>query len=189
MADMVEMVVDSVRLSLMTSEGVIVLREKTGERFLPIFVTRSMADGITASLNDIVTIQPSSWNLIINSLKGLNAKIVRTEIVRLADDIYYGNIVAGSDGNLKNIDARSSDAIAVAVCAHIPILVSSDVMDVAGIVRELDIRTLPLQGVEPPPSPKQEADEKYLSLYKDFLKNLDWGDSEKNDKDDDKDNP
>lgn len=183
MAEMVEVVVDSVRLSLMTSEGLIVLREKDGERFLPIFVTRSMADGITAGLNDIVTIQPSSWNLIVNSLKSLNVKIFRAEIVKLMDDTYYGNIVAGTEGNLKNIDARSSDAIAVAIHAHIPIFVSSDIMDIAGVARELDIRTSSPKDVQSPAGAKPNDDEKYLSIYKDYLKNVDWEDGEKNDKD------
>ena len=66
-------------------------------------------------------------------------KIKRIEIVSLKEDIFYGNIVAEVNGQETNVDSRPSDAIALAVRAHVPILVDESVIQNAGITPETDV--------------------------------------------------
>jgi bifunctional DNase/RNase len=184
---MIEMVVDSVRVSLMTPERVVILREKDGERFLPIFIGNDVSEGITVSLNEVEVMRPLTWDLILNSLKSLQVELFRVEIVKIQDNIFFGNLVAGQEGNLRNIDSRASDAIALAIRAHVPIFVAVDVMEKAGIVPDENIETLQAEADESLSESQQEEEEKYLSPYEDFLKNLDLGDNTENDKKDDED--
>jgi uncharacterized protein len=91
--------------------------------------------------------------------------------VKLQDDIFYGNIVAESNGKEMHIDSRPSDAIAIAVRAHVPILVHQSVMESAGIEpdREVQESNPPVNNEAPPPP----EDPNRLSVFKDFIDKLD----------------
>jgi bifunctional DNase/RNase len=142
MSDMVEVVIDSVRVSLMSPQRLVVLRQLDADRFLPIWVGPYEAEAITVALQEIEMIRPLTHDLLKNVFTTFNTRITRVEIVSLREDIYYGNIIAESDtGQRISIDSRPSDAIALAVRAHVPILVSLDVMTTAGITPEKDITT------------------------------------------------
>ena len=184
MPEMVEVVIDSVRVSLMSAQRVVVLRQTELERYLPIWVGPFEAESITVALQEVEISRPMTHDLLKNLFPLFNAKILQVEIVALKEDVYYGNIVAETEAKIINLDARPSDAIALAVRAHVPILVSQAVMDEAGIVPEKN-----LQGEdtsEPDEklasgSEAQPGDEKRLDVFEDFLKNLgnDKSDKEK----------
>jgi bifunctional DNase/RNase len=183
MSDMVEVVIDSVRVSLMSPQRVIVLRETDMERYLPIWVGPSEADAITVGLQEVEIARPMTHDLLKNLFSVFNAKVLRAEIIALKEDIFYGNIVAEKERKIVDIDSRPSDAIALAVRAHVPILVSRDVMEAAGIVPENDIQS---EGTATPPDeagslPMPPAgSEEGLDVFEDFLKKLkdDPGDEE-----------
>ncbi len=184
MTDMVEVVIDSVRVSLMSPQRVVVLRQTEVERYLPIWVGPFEAESITVALQEVEISRPMTHDLLKNLFTLFNGKILRVEIVALKEDVYYGNIVAETDGKTINIDSRPSDAIALALRAHVPILVSKAVMDEAGIAPEKNIQDEPPS--EPAEKPAAEAkaepgDEKRLDVFEDFLKKLggDKGDEEK----------
>jgi bifunctional DNase/RNase len=116
------------------------------------------------------------------------------EIVVLKGEVFFGNIVAETGGKILDIDSRPSDAIALAIRAHAPILVSQDVMDAAGIIPERDIqadsapedrqektRPLPRSEDEIESVEKNKENDKGLDVFEDFLKKLkdDPGDEEK----------
>jgi bifunctional DNase/RNase len=184
MSEMVEVVIDSVRVSLMSPQRVVVLRQKDMERYLPIWVGPYEAESITVALQEVEISRPLTHDLFKNLLTLLNGKILRVEIVALKEDIFYGNIVAETEGKIINIDSRPSDGIALAVRTHVPVLVNQAVMDEAGIIPEKNIQegTPPetvektAQGAEAEPE-----DEKRLDVFEDFLKKLgtDKGDKEK----------
>ncbi|MGB8214358.1 MAG: bifunctional nuclease family protein [Anaerolineales bacterium] len=179
MSDMVEVVIDSVRVSLMSTQRVVVLRQTEMERYLAIWVGPYEAEHITVALQEVEMSRPLTHDLLKNLFTYFNAKILRVEIVALKGDIFYGNIVAKTDEKILDIDARPSDAIALAVRAHVPILVSQEVMDAAGIVPERDIQA---EGPVTPadaPHPAEDSDEG-LDVFEDFLKKLkdDPGDEE-----------
>ena len=173
MSDMVEVVIDSVRVSLMSPQRVVILRQTDLERYLPIWVGPYEAESITVALQEVEMIRPLTHDLLKSLFATFNAKVTRVEIVALKEDIFYGNIVAEEDGKTLNIDSRPSDAIALAVRAHVPILVNQAVMDSAGIVPEHDMQS----DTSPAPPPEKAdkstpADEERLDVFEDFLKKL-----------------
>ena len=184
MTDMVEVVIDSVRVSLMSSQRVVVLRQTDVERYLPIWVGPFEAESITVALQEVEISRPMTHDLLKNLFTLLNGKILRVEIVALKGDVYYGNIVAETDGKTINIDSRPSDAVALAIRAHVPILVNQAVMDEAGIVPEKNLQEEnPSEPAEKLTSGAEAApeDEKRLDVFEDFLKKLgtDKSDEEK----------
>jgi hypothetical protein len=191
MSDMVEVVIDSVRVSLMSPQRLVVLRQLDADRFLPIWVGPYEAEAITVALQEIEMIRPLTHDLLKNIFTTFNTRITRVEIVSLREDIYYGNIIAESDtGQQISIDSRPSDAIALAVRAHVPILVSQDVMTKAGIIPEKDIAAQTQsaarvtseasspQASSAPPKPTEPADDR-LSVFEKYLSNIDLDPSSK----------
>lgn len=179
MTDMLEVVIDSVRVSLMSPHRVVLLREKEGERYLPIWVGPYEAEAITVALQEVEMIRPLTHDLLKNIFGLFEARLLRVEITSLRDDIFYGEIVAEQEGRLIRIDARPSDAIALAVRARVPILAARSVLQVAGIRPDDDIAAASDSPSDAPPSPPPAPDEsdRRLSVFKDFLDRLDEGKS------------
>lgn len=170
MEDMVEVVIDSIRVSLMSQQRIVILREQDEERYLPIWIGVYEAESITIALQEVEVSRPLTHDLIRNVFNQLNARVIRVEVISLRDDTFYGNIVAESNGHTFNIDARPSDALAIAVRTHVPIFVSQTVMNAASIIPEDDI-----QDQEPKmemPADEAIGDER-LSVFEDFLERLD----------------
>jgi bifunctional DNase/RNase len=182
MSEMVEVVIDSIRVSLMSPQRVVVLRQIDMERFLPIWVGPYEAEAITVALQEVEISRPLTHDLLKNLFTLFNGKVLRVEIVALKEDVFYGNIVAETDGKTINIDSRPSDAIALAVRAHVPVLVSQAIMDEAGIIPEKNLQDEnPSEPVEKPGPESEPEDEKRLDVFEDFMKKLgaDKGDEEK----------
>jgi hypothetical protein len=185
MSEMVEALIDSIRVSLMSPQRVIILRQKDAERYLPIWVGPYEAESITVALQEVETSRPMTHDLLKNVLKVFDAVLVRVEIVALRDDTFFGNLVLSHNGQLFDVDSRPSDAIALAVRAHVPILINQKVLDEAGIRPEQDMRedNQPESHVPPaeelgsggiPNEVKDLAplDEERLDVFDDFLKKL-----------------
>lgn len=176
MPDMHEVVIDSVRVSLMSSQRVVILRQKDVDRYLPVWIGPHEAEAITVALQEVEIIRPLTHDLLKNTFSLLNGKILRVEIVALKEDIFYGSIVVEADGKTLNLDARPSDAIALAIRVHAPIFVDPQVMDAAGIVpeRDMQVEDLPAAPEEKPEAGAegQAGDEQRLDVFEDFLKKL-----------------
>lgn len=184
MPEMIEVQIDSVRVHLMTPQRLVVLKQIASERYLPIWVGPYEAEAITVALQEVEMIRPLTHDLLKNVFGAFNARITRIEIVKLQNEIFYGSIVAEVDGKEIHVDSRPSDAIALSVRAHVPILVHYSVMDEAGIVPEQD---MPEGSEEEPeksePAPLTKEGTERLSVFEDFLEKLEF------DKPDDKDKP
>ena len=174
---MIEVTIDSVRVNLMSPQRLVILREVGAERYLPIWVGQYEAEAITVALQEVEMIRPLTHDLLRNVFNTLNAKIKRIEIVSLREDIFYGNIVAEVNGQETNVDSRPSDAIALAVRAHVPILVDESVIQSAGITPETDVESA--TGTPAPQRPARgtppigEVSKERLSVFEDFLGKLD----------------
>jgi bifunctional DNase/RNase len=185
MSDMIEVVIDSVRVSLMSPQRVVVLRQTDAERFVPIWVGPYEAEAITVALQEIEMIRPLTHDLLKSLFITFDAKIIRVEIVSLREEIFFGNIVANVNGEEINIDSRPSDAIALAVRAHVPIYIHQSVLDEAGITPETDMQTdSPEPGGASPVSGSDDSSER-LSIFEDFIDQLDLGKLDDKDKPDD----
>src|SRR4026209_1105847 len=115
MSDMIEVVIDSVRVSLMSPQRLVVLRDTNADRYLPIWVGPYEAEAITVALQEIEMIRPLTHDLLKSVFTTVKSQIRRVEIVALREDIFDGNIVVEADCHTINVDARPSDAIALAV--------------------------------------------------------------------------
>ena len=175
----------------MSPQRLVVLRDSSNDRYLPIWVGPYEAESITVALNEIEIVRPLTHDLLKNLFTTFGAQIKRVEIVALREDIFYGNIVAEADGHTINIDSRPSDAIALAVRAHVPILVDPSVMTTAGIAPEQDLRShkppqsaaindfsqtkgSPATNAPAPSKPAGPVEDiGRLSIFEDFLSKLD----------------
>jgi uncharacterized protein len=201
MSRMVEVVIDSVRVSLTNQQRIVVLRESNVERYLPIWIGPYEAEAITIALQEIEVARPQTHDLLKNLMQSINARLLRVEVIALREDVFFGNLVIElNDGQVLNIDCRPSDALALSVRAHVPILVAREVMENAGVVPEQETE-LERNDVESsiPDEIEEEAEER-LSVFEDFLQNLDIDSSsdenednddneEEEDDDDDKPSP
>jgi bifunctional DNase/RNase len=166
--DMVEVVIDSIRVSLMSQQRIVILREVGAERYLPIWIGVYEAEAITIALQEVEVSRPLTHDLIRNIFNNLDAEVVRVEVIALREDTFYGNIVVETDSTSINIDSRPSDALALAVRTNVPIMVSRSVMDMAGIVPEKDLQEEGDEGVVD----EVESSEERLSVFEDFLEGL-----------------
>jgi hypothetical protein len=173
MSEMVEVVIDSIRVSLMSQQRIVILREKDNERYLPIWIGIYEAESITIALQEVEVARPLTHDLLTSVFHQLDAHIIRVEVISLRDDTFFGNIVAEKDANTLNIDARPSDALAIAVRAHVPILVDRTVMDAAGIIPEEDLHEEAIEKSKIVPETDGEDGEDRLSVFQDFLEGLD----------------
>jgi len=189
MSDMIEVQIDSVRVHLMTPSRLVVLKQVNSERYLPIWVGSYEAEAITVALQEVEMVRPLTHDLLKNVFGAFNARITRIEIVKLENDIYYGSIVAEVDGREIYVDSRSSDAIALSVRAHVPILVHPSVMDTAGIVPEQDMPETDEAPEKSEPAPLTKEGAERLTVFEDFLGKLDLDKLDDKDKPDEEDPP
>ena len=173
MSEMIEVMIDSIRVHLMQPQRVVVLKQVNTERYLTIWVGPYEAEAITVALQEVEMIRPLTHDLLRNVFKSFNARITRVEIVKLQDDIFFGNLVAEADGREIHVDARPSDAIAIAVRAHVPIFVHQSVMDTAGMEPDGEVSESSEPPRREPPPPLTEDASDRLSVFKDFLDKLD----------------
>jgi uncharacterized protein len=196
MSKMVEVVIDSVRVSLTNQQRIVVLREATTERYLPIWIGPYEAEAITIALQEIEVARPQTHDLLKNILTTLNARLVRIEVISLKEDVFYGNLIVEVDGRTVYIDSRPSDALALAARAHVPILVAKEVMDSAGVIPEEDLQNQRPAASNAPARPSTsdeseiESSSERLSVFEDFLQNLDMDNLEDKEGDEpDEDDP
>ena len=191
MSDMVEVVIDSIRVSLMSQQRIVILREADAERYLAIWIGPYEAEAITIALQDVEVQRPLTHDLLRNVFQALNARILRVEVTTLRNDVYFGNIVAEVNGYNLDIDTRPSDALALAVRDNVPILVSQEVMEEAGLHPEEDLADTTTEAEvprEPQSAVELENIEERLSVFEDFLDGLD-PEEDAPDSDDDGDPP
>jgi len=185
MAEMVEVVIDSIRVSLISQQRIVILREVNADRYLPIWIGIYEAEAIALALQDVEVARPLTWDLLKNIFSIMNAHIIRVEVTSLQDDTYYGNIVAEIDGKKLDIDSRPSDAIALAVRAHVPILVSRPILESVGVIPEEDIQETGKEKGLLSDEPVGEVSEENLSIFEDFIENLDIDDDKGDEQEDD----
>lgn len=139
MSRMVEVVIDSVRVSLTNQQRIVVLREVNAERYLPIWIGPYEAEAITIALQEIEVARPQTHDLLKNAIQKMGGRLVRVQVVELKEDVFYGELVIEQDDEQVEVDCRPSDALALAVRWNVPILIAREVLDAAGLTPEVDI--------------------------------------------------
>jgi bifunctional DNase/RNase len=154
---MIEVKIDSIRVSLMSNHRVVILKDLGSERYLPIWIGPYEAEAITIQLQEVEVARPLTHDLLKATITELGGKIVHVIVNELRSDTFYANIVVERNGQRMKIDSRPSDAIALAVRANVPIYVEESVMEHAAIT----------------PEEEAESPEETPSAFKDLIEGLD----------------
>ena len=128
---MVEMELLGVRLELPANAPVLLLREQTGQRVLPIYIGPEEAQSIVRGIEGVVTPRPMTHDLLRDTLAALGAQVVRVTVTGLRDKTFYAELELRVDGRTVRVSSRPSDAIALAVRVEAPIYAADEVLDEA----------------------------------------------------------
>lgn len=166
---MIEVIIDSIRVSLMSQERIVVLKDTNSDQYLPIWIGPCEADAITLELQEQPSKRPLTHDLLKAAIQEMGGQVSQILINDLREDIFYARILVDVGDKQIEIDSRPSDAIALAVRVKSPIFVDESVMGEAGIEKEIDIENeISANGDEP--------DTGRLSAFADFVDSLDLDD-------------
>ncbi len=130
----IEVVVDSIRVSKETNQYAVILKERTSDRYMPIWTSEGQADAIAIKMQNINTSRPYTHDLICNLIKVIGLRLSYALISHLKDEIFYAYIIVQSKKEKYTIDCMPSDAIATALRAEAPIYVEASLLDEVGVV-------------------------------------------------------
>ena len=172
---MIETIVESIRVSLVTQARVVILKEVDGDRHLPIWIGPFEAEAIAMELQSIPSTRPLPYDLLRSVIGELGADVQRIVITEISNDVFYARIVLDTHGSSIEIDSRPSDAIALAVRVKVPIFVDDSVMERAGVRLDDD------EDDEPEEQVRDSApiSEERLGVFRDFINTLDLDDFER----------
>jgi bifunctional DNase/RNase len=112
----------------------LILGEEKGRRKLPIIIGSFEAQAIAIEIEKIVPFRPMTHDLFVSFCKTFGIQIQEIEIYNLIDGVFHAKLVCEVDGETREIDARTSDSIALAVRFKCPIYTYEDIMETAGVV-------------------------------------------------------
>lgn len=151
---MIEMKVAGIALDAITRSPIVLLKDSTDRRALPIYIGQEQARAIMAPLENQKPPRPLTHDLIVSIIEALNMTLEKVIIHSLQKDTFYASLILQQGENRKEIDARPSDAIAVALRTNAPIWVMEEVVADASIPVDRD------------------ADEAEQQAFRDFVSNL-----------------
>ena len=149
-----EMVVESVRVHMLSSQHVVILKDTEHDRYLPIWIGPWEANAIAMKLQGLTPERPLTHDLFSSTLDELGVRVRQIVISDLSEDTFRARLVLELDGRVVEIDARPSDSIALAVRAGVPIYATDAVLDRAGVVAEVE-------------------DDERLEVFREFVNSLD----------------
>ena len=149
-----ELSIESIRLSLMNYQRVVILREKDSDRYLPIWIGPAEADAIAVRLQDVSVARPLTHDLLRNMIEQLGGRVAYIVVSDLSNDTFFARIVLEVNGETMEVDCRPSDAIALAVRVEAPIFAEEG----------------------EPGRPVDPAELERLGAFKDFIEGLDLDD-------------
>ncbi len=154
---MIKMSVVGIRMDPPQNDPVLLLRETSGERYLPIWIGQGEASAIAMKLQGVSPRRPLTHDLIVDLIKGMGRSLTEVRITDLQDGTFYADLVLDGD---VTVSARPSDSVAVAVRLEVPIYAEEQVLAEAGLV----IPDEDEETGEPEPAPDDEVEK-----FKEFL--------------------
>lgn len=157
---LIEMVVESVRVHMLSSQHVVILKEAERDRYLPIWIGPAEANAIAMRLQGLSAERPLTHDLLVTVVASLAASVSRVVVTHVTDGTFHARLyLETADGSETEVDSRTSDAIAVAVRTGSTIYVDERVLDEAGVT--------------PDPSDESESGDERLSVFREFVNSLD----------------
>jgi len=172
----IEVFVESIRVNMANYKRVVMLKEKSSSRYLPIWIGHFEADAIAIPMQKVPVSRPLTHDLLRSAIATLGAKLEHVIINDLADETFYAKLILDQNGKTVEVDARPSDAIALAIRAEVPIYVEEKVIDSAGMVFEGEEE---VEEGTPRAEEETPVDEEKLAVFRQFINTLDIDDIEK----------
>lgn len=172
---MIEVVIESIRVSLISQQRIVMLRDADGDRQVPMWIGPCEAEAIEIKLRETEVARPMTHDLLKIIVEDMGGTLHHVMINELRDSVFYALLFVDVDGEMREIDCRPSDALALAVRSDTSIYVSESVMESAGILPEADISENDdddIEGEVPPQNETAGRDEE-LDAFRSFLDNLD----------------
>ena len=144
-----------VRVELPSNQPIVLLKERGGDRYLPIWIGAAEAAAIALALQGVVTPRPMTHDLLKNILEEMSVEVQRIVITELRDGTFYAVISMRRDGESYEVSSRPSDAIALAVRIHAPIYANEEVLSEASIL-----------------IPDGDEQEEEVERFREFLENV-----------------
>jgi uncharacterized protein len=178
---MIRVVVDSIRVSVLTQHRVVVLRETDSKRYLPIWIGPFEADAIAMAIQGHEPQRPMTHDLLKTAIGEMGGQIQHIFVNDIQDNTFFARIVVDRSGQLVEIDARPSDAIALAVRTDAPIFVEPRVLEQAGVYFDEDEQVVPQEtsAGESELEGEPDTNDESLSIFRDFINTLDLDNPEK----------
>ncbi len=169
-----EMSIDSIRVSLTNYQRVVILKVNETDRYLPIWIGPNEADAIALKLQDVDVPRPLTHDLLSSALEAVGASVNRIVVSDLTNDTFFAKIVIAYNDSTVEIDARPSDAIALAVRTKAPIFAEDEVLEKASV--EMDAETgkamIPNSTDAPDDRPLDDEELRRLSAFTEFIDTL-----------------
>ena len=169
---MIEVFVESIRVNMTNYKRVVMLKEKTAPRYLPIWIGHFEADAIAIPMQNVPVSRPLTHDLLGSVVGALGGKITQVVINELSDETFYAKLIIDENGRHVEVDSRPSDAIALAIRAKVPIFVEESVFEQAGMVFDGENEGEDAEGGAQA-APVEAIDESKLSVFKEFIETLD----------------
>jgi bifunctional DNase/RNase len=174
---LVEMVVESVRVHMLSSRHVVILKESTQDRYLPIWIGPWEASAIAMKLQGLTADRPLTHDLFASALENLGVRVDRVVISTLAEETYHARLHLERDGTFFEIDSRPSDALALAVRTGGRIFASEAVLEQAALGGDGSPTGDDEGDIVREGSPLESTGEKIvdprLDVFRDFVNSLD----------------
>jgi len=139
---MIPVEVVGVRIEMPSNQPIVLLKEISGTRYLPIWVGTAEATAIAFSQQGLVAQRPLTHDLLVNILAAEKIKLRSVHLTELRDGVFYSDLIlVDENGGEERVSSRPSDAVALAVRVEAPILARAELFDQAGI-------SIPDQGEE-----------------------------------------
>ena len=156
---LIEMVVESVRVHMLSSQHVVILKDNERDRYLPIWIGPAEANAIAMRLQGLSAERPLTHDLMVSIISALSSTVSRVVVTHVTDGTFHARLyLEAADGTESEIDSRTSDAIAVAVRTGSTIYVDERVLDEAGVE---------------PDSDEGGASDESLAVFREFVNSLD----------------
>ncbi|MCA1839857.1 MAG: bifunctional nuclease family protein [Actinomycetota bacterium] len=130
---MIELNLVGVRVELPTNQPIVLLKERDGERYLPIWIGAVEATAIAFALQGVVTARPMTHDLLKSVIEEVGVNVDGISINELREGTFYSSIRLSLNGNNFEVSSRPSDAIALAVRTGVPIFATEEVIEEASI--------------------------------------------------------
>ena len=147
-----------------TGQHVVILKEKGADRYLPIWIGVYEANAIALKITGIAPDRPITHDLMAATMGTLDIRLDKIVVTELANEVFFARLHLRQTGREIDVDARPSDAIALAVRMECPIFVATEVFEKAGVLPEKDEEDA---GVTSP------EDEDRLAVFRDLVNSLD----------------